>query len=84
MSYIRSSLNLLANRLQQIFPKFVSGRKIQKNTFLAQEILHDMRKKRGKKGWMGLKIDMGKAYDRLEWCFLEKVLRAFSFPSIWI
>ena len=52
--------------------------------FLAQEILHDMRKKRGKKGWMGLKIDMEKAYDRLEWCFLEKVLQAFGFPSIWI
>ena len=52
--------------------------------FLAQEILHDMRKKRGKKGWMGLKIDMEKAYYRLEWCFLEKVLQAFGFPSIWI
>ena len=33
---------------------------------------------------MGLKIDMEKAYDRLEWCFLEKVLRGFGFPSIWI
>ena len=71
---------LLANRLKQILPKlispwqtaFVPSRKIQENTFLAQEILHDMRKKRGKKGWMGLKIDMEKAYDRLELCFFRE------------
>ena len=43
-----------------------------------------MKKKGGKKGWMGLKIDMEKAYDRLEWCFLEKVLQGFGFPNIWI
>ena len=29
-------------------------------------------------------IGMEKAYDRLEYCFLEKVLQAFGFPSIWI
>ena len=38
----------------------------------------------GKKGLMGLKIDMEKAYDRLEWCFPEKVLHGFGFPNIWI
>lgn len=83
---------LLANRLKQVLSKlispwqvaFIPGRKIQENTFLAQEIIHDMKKKRGKKGWMGLKIDMEKAYDRLEWRFLEKVLHGFGFPNIWI
>ena len=43
-----------------------------------------MKKKGGKKGCMGLKIDMEKAYDQLEWCFLEKVLHGFGFPNIWI
>ena len=33
---------------------------------------------------MGLKIDMEKAYDRLEWNFLLSVLKCFGFPSIWI
>ena len=83
---------LLANRLKQVLFKLISpwqtafilGRKIQENTFLAQEIIHDMKKKNGKKGLMGLKIDMEKAYDRLEWCFLEKVLHGFGFPNIWI
>ena len=41
-------------------------------------------KKKRKMGWMGLKIDMEKAYDRLEWNFLLNVLKCFGFPSMWI
>ena len=33
---------------------------------------------------MSLKIDMEKAYDRLEWNFLLNVLKCFGFPSMWI
>ena len=65
---------LLANRLKKVIYKLVSlwqtafipGCKIQENTILAQEILHAMKKKKGKTSWMALKIDMEKAYDRLE------------------
>ena len=83
---------LLANRLKQVLNKlispwktaFIPGHNIQENTFIAQEILHSMKKKKGKTGWLALKIDMEKAYDRLEWNFLEKVLHCFGFSSIWI
>ena len=65
---------LLANRLKKVIYKLVSlwqtafipGCKIQENTILAQEILHAMKKKKGKTSWMALKIDMEKTYDRLE------------------
>ena len=32
-----------------------------------------------KQGYLGVKLDFNKAYDQMEWCFLEKVLKAFRF-----
>lgn len=73
----------IANRLQKVIDlcidstqsAFVLGRLISDNVLLAYEILHTMRNKRvGKKGLMALKIDMSKAYDWVEWEFLEKMM----------
>lgn len=32
---------------------------------------------------MGFKIDVAKAYDRLEWHFLEAMMQKFGFNSVW-
>lgn len=45
---------------------FVLGRSITNNIIVAQEIIHSMRRKVGKKGWMAMKINLEKAYDRLD------------------
>ena len=46
-----------------------------------QEILHSMRRKSGAKGWMAIKLDLEKAYDRLRWAFLCETLSQMKLPS---
>ena len=45
-----------------------------------QEILHSMRRKTGAKGWMAVKLDLKKAYDRLNWGFIHNTLVMIDLP----
>lgn len=63
---------------------FVPHCLIQENYIIAHELLHTVRNKKGKRGPMALKIDMEKAYDRVEWPFLFEVLRYLGFSKTWI
>lgn len=47
---------------------------------VANEILHYMKKKRtGMTGVAAIKIDILKAYDKMEWAFIEGMLRKLGF-----
>ena len=46
---------------------------------VAQELIHSLDKLKGKVGFMAIKVDLVKAYDRLEWSFIHNVLKAFRF-----
>jgi hypothetical protein len=37
-----------------------------------------------KVGYMGIKLDMNKAYDRVEWAFLKAVMQKLGFSDLWI
>lgn len=63
---------------------FVPERQIMDNIVVYQEVLHSMRKKKGKKGFMAIKIDLEKAYDRLSWQFIEDTLREAGFNDVWV
>ena len=45
--------------------------------------LHINQKKNGKIGEMALKLDIGKAYDKVEWVCLEKIMEKLGFNSRW-
>ncbi|XP_060211840.1 uncharacterized protein LOC132639410 [Lycium barbarum] len=62
---------------------FVKGRSIMENVLLAQEIIADIRL-RNKSANIVMKLDMAKAYDRVSWIFLLKVLRKFDFSEVLI
>ena len=49
---------------------FVPKRKRVDNAIIVQELVHTMSKKKGREGLMAIKIDLEKAYDRLEWSFI--------------
>ena len=64
---------------------FIRGRNILDNIMIAHEIFDIMGKKKGRKNCFGaLKIDMSKAYDRVDWKFLKAVLIAMNFSPRWI
>ncbi|XP_022019376.1 uncharacterized protein LOC110919413 [Helianthus annuus] len=57
---------------------FVPGRKISDNILLTQELMHNYHTNRGPSR-CALKIDIQKAYDTVNWSFLESVLLRFGF-----
>jgi hypothetical protein len=53
------------------------GRRAADNLIIAREMVHRLRTQKGRTGSMVLKIDLEKAYDRLEWGFIREVLIFF-------
>jgi hypothetical protein len=84
---------VLANRLKSVLPNiisenqsaFVPGRIITDNALVAFEVMHYLQQKRtGKDTYMAFKLDMSKAYDRVEWVFIEHIMRQLGFEDQWI
>ena len=59
---------------------FVPGHHITDNIIIAQEAIYSMNRKKGKVGWMAIKVNLEKAYDRLNWGFIEDTLKDVGIP----
>lgn len=84
---------VLSNRLKRILPAvisetqsaFVAGRLITDNILVAFETMHSIKTKtQGNEGQMAFKLDMTKAFDRVEWNFIEKLMQKLGFNHRWI
>ena len=62
---------------------FIPGRFITDNILLSHDLVKGYTKKGISPRWM-LKIYMQKAYDSIEWPFLEQILISLNFPSIFV
>ena len=79
---LKKILNVVITEAQSAF---VPGRLITNNVMVAFETMHSIAKKRkGKEGPMTIKLDMSKAYNRVEWAYLESMMRKLGFNEKWI
>lgn len=75
---------LLSNLVSETQGAFVPGRSISDNIMIAYEIQHYLkRKSQGKVGYTALKLDMSRAYDRVEWKLLMAILERMGFSRDW-
>ena len=86
----KNMAKVLANRLKETLPLIISnaqlafslGRAICDNVLAAFEVIHYMKRKtKGKRGNVALKIDISKAYDRINWKYLEATMRKLGFAT---
>lgn len=84
---------VLANKLKKFLPSLITEHQsafakdclISDNIMVAFETFHHMKNhSSGRHGFMALKLDMSKAYDRVEWVYLEKLMERMGFCPRWI
>ena len=84
---------VLSNKLKAVLPQiitenqsaFLFERLIIDNILVAFEIIHYLNNKwEGKESFMAVKLDISKAFDRVEWGFIEAVMEKLGLYERWI
>lgn len=80
---------IIVQRLKTFLPdvispnqsSFIEGISTIDNILVMQEAIHSLNHLKGNKGFMIIKLDLEKAYDRLEWSFILKSLELLNIPA---
>lgn len=72
--------NIIHNVISDNHTGFIPGRRIAYNIILAHELVKTYIRKNISPRCM-LKIDLEKAYDSVEWRYLEQVMKELGFPE---
>ena len=60
------------------------GEAHHRQVLVAYECVHAIRKRKRKKTLCAVKLDMMKAYNRVEWSFLQQMITKLGFSQSWI
>ena len=59
---------------------FVPSRRGVDNAIIVQELVYTIGRMKGSRVVMAIKVDLEKAYDKIEWSFIREMLIKFNFP----
>lgn len=89
----KSGSEMIANRLKPFLngiisptqSAFIPRRLITDNILVAFEVNHYLKcRTRGRTEYMALKLDVSKAYDRIEWIYLRRILLRMGFADAFV
>lgn len=81
----------LANKIKEVFSKiifphqsaFIKGRQMSDNILIAHKVLQFLRKDKSNNNHMAIKLNMSKAYDRVEWHIILAMMEQMGFNEKW-
>ena len=81
---------IIANRLKPLLPtlvleekmRYVEARQILNNIIQAHEVVHSLISNR--QAGMIMQLDLEKAYDKISWAYIRRVLIAYGFDHKWV
>jgi len=75
---LRSVIGLVISDSQSVF---IKGRQILDDILVANEVVDEARKLQ--KELLLFKVDFEKAYDTVDWGYLDEVMIKMGFPPLW-